>query len=55
MKPEEVGGLIRTVGAFAGGYLVSKGVVDQATMMSLVGGVATVAVAIWSIYAKRKA
>lgn len=54
MKPEEIGGLIRTIGAFAGGVLVSRGIIDQGTMMSIVGALATLAVAGWSIASKRK-
>lgn len=54
MKPEEVGGLIRTLGAFAGGVLVSRGLIDQSTMMSIVGAIATLATAGWSIASKRK-
>lgn len=55
MKAEEIGGVVRTLGAFAGGYLVSTGVIDQETMLSVVGALATLAVAGWSIWAKRKA
>lgn len=55
MTAEELGGLIRTVVAFAGGYFVSKGVIDNATLLSIAGAVSTLAVAGWSVWAKRKA
>jgi hypothetical protein len=54
MTPEEIGGVVRAVVAALGGVLVAKGVVDQATVMAIAGGVATIAVAIWSVLAKRK-
>lgn len=55
MTAEEIGGLVRTVAAFAGGYFVSKGLIDNATMISIAGALGTLAVAAWSVISKRKA
>lgn len=55
MSADEIGGLVRTILAFAGGYAVNSGLTDQATMMTVVGAVATLVTAGWSIYVKRKA
>ena len=53
MNMDQVGGIIRTILAAGGGYLVSKGYLDNATMLSLVGAVVTIITGAWSIYAKR--
>lgn len=55
MSAEEFGGIIRAIAAGAGGYLVGKGWIDEPTMMAIVGAVATIGVAVWSVFAKRKA
>lgn len=54
MSSDEIGGLTRTILAFAGGYAVANGIVDQATMMTVVGAVATLVTAGWSIWSKRR-
>ena len=51
---EQVGGIVRALVAAAGGYFVGQGLVDAETMMTLGGAVTTLAVAIWSIYSKKK-
>lgn len=55
MSAEQIGGILRTVLAAGGGYFVSKGYIDNATMMTVVGAVVTLATAGWSVWAKRKA
>ncbi len=55
MKPEEFGGIVRALVAAAGGWLVSQGIVDSETMITVGGAVTTIVVAFWSIYSKRKA
>lgn len=55
MSADEVGGLVRTVLSFGGGYAVAHGLVDQATMLTIVGALATLVTAGWSIWAKRAA
>lgn len=53
MSTEQIGGILRTILAAGGGYLVSKGYLDNATMMSIVGAVVTLLTAGWSVWAKR--
>lgn len=53
MSSDQIGGFIRTLLAFGGGLLVSKGYVDEATMMTIVGAITTIVVAGWSWYAKK--
>lgn len=53
MTKEEVGGLVRTIAAAGFGVLVGKGYLDAATATMLAGAAGTIAIALWSIYAKR--
>lgn len=53
MNMDQIGGIIRTILAAGGGYLVSKGYLDNATMLSLVGAIVTIITGAWSVYAKR--
>ena len=55
MTQEQVGGIVRAIVAAAGGYFVGQGLIDAQTMMTIGGGITTIAVAIWSIYSKRPA
>ncbi len=54
MSGDEIGGVVRAVVAFLGGFLVSKGLVDAATLTAVAGALATLAAAAWSVYSKRK-
>lgn len=53
MNIDQIGGIIRTILAAGGGYLVSKGYLDNATMLSIVGAIVTLLTAGWSVWAKR--
>ena len=55
MNAEQVGGIVRTILAGIGGVAVSKGLIDDATMLSIAGALGTIAVAVWSVIAKRRA
>ena len=55
MTGEQIAGVIRALSAAIGGYFVGKGVVDADTVAAIGGGLATVATAIWSIWAKQQA
>jgi hypothetical protein len=55
MKTEEIAGLVRALVAALGGYLVGQGLLDSESAMTIGGAVTTIAMAIWSIYSKRKA
>jgi energy-converting hydrogenase Eha subunit C len=53
MTGEQIWGVVRTVLAAGGGYIVAKGYIDNATMTSLIGAVGTIFIAGWSIWAKK--
>ena len=50
---EQVLGILRHVLTFAGGLIVAKGVADAAMVETIVGSVATLIGAVWSIVAKK--
>lgn len=49
---DKILGLVRHLLTFGGGYLVAQGVLDEASMTELVGGLVTVIGGAWSIYSK---
>jgi hypothetical protein len=55
MSSVEVGGIVRALASALGGYLVGKGMVDAETATTLGGAATTIAVALWSVWNKRKA
>lgn len=55
LTAEQVGGIVRAVVAAAGGYFVGQGVLDAETASVIGGAVTTLAVAVWSIWAKKAA
>lgn len=55
MTQDQVGGIVRALVSAAGGYFVGQGLIDAQTMLTLGGAVTTIAVAVWSMYAKRPA
>lgn len=52
LTKEQVMGIIRHTLTFVGGIVVAKGLVDEATVTEIIGGVLTLTGAIWSIVAK---
>ena len=50
MNGDQIGGVIRAIGAAAGGYFISRGAIDADTLNTIIGAAATLAVAVWSIY-----
>jgi hypothetical protein len=48
----QVLGIVRHVLTFTGGILVAKGLINDSTMVELVGGIVTVVGMIWSIVSK---
>ena len=54
MGSDQIAGIVRALVAAVGGYFVGQGMVDAETVTTIGGAVATLAVAVWSIYAKRK-
>ncbi len=53
LSKEQVLGILRHALTFVGGIFVMKGLVDEATLTEVVGGVMTLAGAIWSVIEKK--
>jgi len=54
MTKEQVFGIVRHVITFAGGILVVKGIVDDAMVQEVIGGVLGLLGTVWSIVEKKK-
>ncbi len=52
LTKEQVLGLVRHTLTFIGGIVVMKGLIDEATVTEIIGGVVTLAGTIWSVIAK---
>lgn len=55
LSKEQVLGIIRHILTFVGGIAIANGLVDAAIIETVIGSVATLTGAIWSIVAKNKA
>lgn len=55
MTGEQFAGIVRAILAAVGGYFVGNGMVDGETVAAISGAAATIAAAVWSVMAKRKA
>ena len=55
MNANELGGIVRTIAAAGFGLLVGKGYISAEIATALAGAVGTVAIAVWSVWAKRSA
>lgn len=53
MNKNEVYGVARAVLSAAGGFIVARGWLDSETAVTLVGALATVIAAAWSVKSKR--
>lgn len=54
MNVEQVWGVVRTILAALGGWVVAKGYVDDATLQAVLGALGTLFVAGWSVWSKRQ-
>lgn len=54
MLTPEIGGVVRTVLAAIAGFVAARGWIDQETAVQIAGAAATILIAAWSIWAKRK-
>ena len=54
MTKEQILGIIRHALTFAGGILITKGIVDDVTFAELSGAALTLIGGIWSVVAKNK-
>ena len=55
MTPEIIGGIVRAILSAVGGFVLAKGYVDAESWMAISGAVVTLAVAVWSVVAKKPA
>jgi hypothetical protein len=55
LTKEQLLGIVRHAVTFIGGILVMKGIIDDSIVQEILGGVTTLAGAIWSIVDKNKA
>jgi len=54
LTKEQVLGIVRHTLTFVGGIIVMKGLVDEATVTEIIGGVMTLTGTIWSVIDKNK-
>ena len=54
LSKEQILGIVRHGLTFVGGILVMKGLVDEATVTEIIGGVMTLTGTIWSVIDKNK-
>ena len=54
MTAEQIWGIVRTILAAAGGYIVAKGYIDNATLQAVLGALGTLFIAAWSVWSKKK-
>jgi hypothetical protein len=55
LSKEQILGIARHALTFIGGIVVMKGLIDEATLTEIIGGVITLAGTIWSVIDKNKA
>ena len=55
LSKDQLLGIVRHILTFAGGLAVANGMIDSAMLETIIGSVATLTGAIWSIVAKNKA
>ena len=55
MTGEQVAGIVRTLLAAAGGWVISSGLFTAADWTTIVGAAGVIAAAAWSFFAKKKA
>jgi hypothetical protein len=53
MKKDQVLGIIRHILTFFGGLLVTKGIIDEAGSLELVGSLVTAIGGVWSVFSKK--
>ena len=53
MNKDQILGLVRHVLTFVGGFLITKGVVDEATSVEAIGAIITLIGSVWSVASKK--
>lgn len=54
MNKDQVIGIVRHALTFLGGIIVTKGLIEESTLMEIVGSISTLIGAVWSIIEKTK-
>ena len=54
MNKELILGVVRHVLTFAGGFLITKGIIDEALSQEIIGGVVSLVGLVWSIWTKKQ-
>ena len=54
MNKDQVIGIVRHSLTFLGGIIVTKGMIEESTLMEIIGSISTLIGAIWSIIEKTK-
>ena len=52
MNKEQILGIVRHVLTFVGGFLITKGLVDETFVTEIVGALSTIIGSVWSFFAK---
>ena len=55
LTKEQILGIVRHGLTFIGGIIIMKGLVDEATVTEIIGGIITLTGTIWSVIDKNKA
>ena len=55
LTKEQILGIVRHALTFIGGIVVMKGLIDEATLTEIIGGLITLTGTIWSVIEKNKA
>jgi hypothetical protein len=53
MNKDQILGLIRHVLTFVGGFLITKGIIDEATSLEAIGAITTLIGSVWSVLSKK--
>jgi len=53
LSKERILGIVRHTLTFVGGLLIAKGLIDEATVTEIIGGVITLTGTIWSVIDKK--
>lgn len=54
MNKDQIIGIVRHALTFLGGIIVTKGLIEESTLLEIVGSISTLIGAIWSIVEKTK-
>ena len=54
MSKEQILGVVRHTLTFIGGFLVTKGLIEESMLQEVLGAVVTLLGGVWSIVAKKK-